>query len=79
LIAIVITPEDTGDGLNHRTFRLIAKVRAVCLGFSETRTVVIFWKRVLRTELTTAVIADVGEGISCATLVTIRHLTVFQL
>jgi hypothetical protein len=51
LIIHVISPEDAGDGLNHRTLGVLAKVRAVCLGFSETRTVVIFWKLVLRTEL----------------------------
>jgi plasmid replication initiation protein len=79
LIILVITPEDAGDRLNHRTLGVLAKVRTVCLGVSEARTVVIFRKGVLRTELTTTVIAGVSEGIDCATLVTLGHLTVFQL
>jgi hypothetical protein len=78
LVILVITAEDTGDGLNHRTFGLIAKVWPVCLGFSEARTVVVLRKGVLRTELTTTVIAGMCEGVGCATLVTIGHLTVLQ-
>jgi hypothetical protein len=76
LVILVITPEDAGDRLNHRTFGLIAKVRTVCLGLSKARTVVVLRKRVLGTELATAVIAGVCEGVGCSALVTIGHPTV---
>jgi hypothetical protein len=76
LVILVITPEDAGDRLNHRTFGLLAKVWPVCLGSSKTRTVVVFWKGVLGTEPATAVIAGMCESVGFATLVTIGHLTV---
>jgi hypothetical protein len=75
LALLVVAPEDTGDGLDHRTLGVFSKVRPVCLGLPEARAVVVFREGVLRAELPTAVVAGVGERVGGSTQVTLGHLT----
>jgi hypothetical protein len=76
---LVVTPEDAGDRLDHRTLGVFSKVRPVCLGLPKARAVVIFREGVLRAELPATVIAGVGERVDGTTQVTLRHLTELQL